>query len=386
MTPSFTVGIAGLDSAGLALASRLASSRLPLLLWDPHEETRRKGREDLPGGDSSAQVVNSLEELGSSDVVIESVGPDMLDRKLLLRTVDRFLPPHAALLTTTEAHFVTEIASVTERPGQVMGFHALGRPRSRPVMEVISGALSRPDLIRIMEVFSFSAGFLPLVCRDSPGFVAHRLEVPLLNEVARMVEEGEEEGRIAASYRAALGEGAGEALGRLAGRGAERLCQIAGVMSVELGPFHEPAEILENWVDGQGFLGGVGSRSEGDPSLVSRFQSIALMMGGQLAEEGIAPVSTIEEIATRGLGWAVGPFTLASRWEPLQRDASLQRLADRHPDLVIPSSLARLASPLPPSFSSSPPLLPELASLGALDHLLASRLVNLLSSLPPRVG
>jgi 3-hydroxybutyryl-CoA dehydrogenase len=88
--------------------------------------------------------------------------------------------------TISPAH----LADALPDPGRFLVVHWLNPAHVIPLVEVVPGAATRDDVVtetmRILE----RLGKTPVRCGDSPGFIGPRLQVLLMNEAVRLVEQG----------------------------------------------------------------------------------------------------------------------------------------------------------------------------------------------------
>ena len=132
----------------------------------------------------------SLEAAAPAEVVVEAASerPDI--KFSLFEQLDRIANPAAILATNTSSISITEIASRTKRPGQVIGMHFMNPVPVMQLVEVIRGhATSDATAAWTMET-SRALGKIPVEVNDYPGFVSNRVLMPMINEAIFCVMEG----------------------------------------------------------------------------------------------------------------------------------------------------------------------------------------------------
>src|SRR5207249_8360869 len=85
-----------------------------------------KGKLDAKTKDATlARIAGTphLEDLKSSDLVVEAMTENQALKNETFATLDRICPPHAILATNTSSCNVTALAAATKRPSQVVGLH-----------------------------------------------------------------------------------------------------------------------------------------------------------------------------------------------------------------------------------------------------------------------
>jgi 3-hydroxybutyryl-CoA dehydrogenase len=84
----------------------------------------------------------------------------------------------------------SHLADALARPERFLGAHWLNPAHIIPLVEVVPGPATAPAVVDRTLAFLEALGKVPVRCADSPGFIGPRLQVLLMNEAARLVEEG----------------------------------------------------------------------------------------------------------------------------------------------------------------------------------------------------
>jgi 3-hydroxybutyryl-CoA dehydrogenase len=132
----------------------------------------------------------SLEAAAAAEVVVEAASerPDV--KFSLFEQLDRIVNPAAILASNTSSISITEIASRTRRPGQVIGMHFMNPVPVMPLVEVIRGHATT-DATTVWTMNTARAlGKTPVEVNDYPGFVSNRVLMPMINEAIFCVMEG----------------------------------------------------------------------------------------------------------------------------------------------------------------------------------------------------
>ena len=125
-----------------------------------------------------------------ADLVVEAATENLEIKLELFRELDRLAPSSAILASNTSSISITQIAAVTQRPGQVIGMHFMNPVPVMKLVEVIRGyATSQETTTRIMSLSS-QLEKVPVEVQDYPGFVANRILMPMINEAIYTLYEG----------------------------------------------------------------------------------------------------------------------------------------------------------------------------------------------------
>ena len=135
-------------------------------------------------------VVTDYAAFAGADLVVEAVPEDLRIKADALRRVEEQLGDSAWLATNTSSLSVTSLADALRRPQRLCGMHFFNPVPASSLVEIVVGAASDPELIRLAGRWVKLLGKTPIVVADAPGFASSRLGVALGLEAIRMVEEG----------------------------------------------------------------------------------------------------------------------------------------------------------------------------------------------------
>jgi 3-hydroxybutyryl-CoA dehydrogenase len=94
------------------------------------------------------------------------------------------------LASNTSSISITKIASVTKRPGQVIGMHFMNPVPLMKLVEVINGFATTPKVTEKIIELTGQLDKIPCVVNDYPGFIANRILMPMINEAIISLQEG----------------------------------------------------------------------------------------------------------------------------------------------------------------------------------------------------
>lgn len=128
--------------------------------------------------------------LADAELVFEGV-PETLEAK---RDAFERLSAHcrddAILTSTTSSILVTQIAEFVRSPRRFLNVHWLNPAYLIPVVELSTHAGTDPAVVARTKAALESIGKLPVVCGAAPGYIVPRLQALIMNEAARMIEDG----------------------------------------------------------------------------------------------------------------------------------------------------------------------------------------------------
>lgn len=125
-----------------------------------------------------------------SQLIVEAA-TENIDLKLkIFKTIDEFAPKNAILATNTSSISITKIASVTQRPTQVIGMHFMNPVPVMKLVEIIRGYATSNEVTQTIMEISKKLNKVPVEVNDYPGFVANRILMPMINEAIISLHEG----------------------------------------------------------------------------------------------------------------------------------------------------------------------------------------------------
>lgn len=134
---------------------------------------------------------NSIETgVANAELVVEAA-TENVDLKLkIFQTLDANAPANCILASNTSSISITKIASVTNRPSQVIGMHFMNPVPVMKLVEVIRGYSTSNEVNEKVFEISKQLGKVPVEVNDYPGFVANRILMPMINEAIYTLYEG----------------------------------------------------------------------------------------------------------------------------------------------------------------------------------------------------
>jgi 3-hydroxybutyryl-CoA dehydrogenase len=125
-----------------------------------------------------------------ASLVVEAA-TENLDLKLkIFKDLDQFCPDDTILASNTSSISITQIASVTSRPGMVIGMHFMNPVPMMKLVEIIKGYNTSNETYSIVKELSEKLNKVPVEVNDYPGFVANRILMPMINEAIETLYNG----------------------------------------------------------------------------------------------------------------------------------------------------------------------------------------------------
>jgi 3-hydroxyacyl-CoA dehydrogenase/enoyl-CoA hydratase/3-hydroxybutyryl-CoA epimerase len=100
------------------------------------------------------------------------------------------VPPDLVLASNTSALSIDAIAASLQHPERVVGFHFFNPVHRMQLVEIVRGAKTDPATLNTAIRFAKQIGKLPVLVKDSPGFLVNRILLPYMVEAVRLFSEG----------------------------------------------------------------------------------------------------------------------------------------------------------------------------------------------------
>lgn len=135
------------------------------------------------------RVVDGLSGLSDADMAIEAV-VEAVDVKLaVMEQLDSIMKPDAIIASNTSSISISLLQAATRRPEKVIGMHFFNPVPVMKLVEVIAGYETSEETLKTTQRLAERFGKTPVVVKDSPGFVANRLLIPMINEAVYCLME-----------------------------------------------------------------------------------------------------------------------------------------------------------------------------------------------------
>src|SRR5438876_8421477 len=200
--------VIGAGIMGSGIAQWLSSRRVSVILRDVGTEELTRGLANIEkiyadavkraimteekAKEGRARIVASSAPIEMRDVqiVIEAASEKMEIKKEIFRELVQKAPHATMLATNTSALSLSDLAAETKTPERVVGLHFFNPVSRMKLVEVVVGTETSDATIARALGFVRQIAKLPVIVRDSPGFLVNRVLFPYLLEAAELFENG----------------------------------------------------------------------------------------------------------------------------------------------------------------------------------------------------
>jgi 3-hydroxybutyryl-CoA dehydrogenase len=201
------LGIVGTGILGTGIAQLAVLSKIDVQLYDVNDTLLRRSTvrinanlrkmvnlgsltpEELQAAMERIRTRTSLPDLGNCDFIIESVIEDIRVKKDIFKHLDASTKSTAILASTTSSLSITSIGEHTRNPERIAGVHFFHPIETSALVEVVKGYHTNNETTEKIIAFVTLLGKIPIVVKDTPGFIANRVSQPLFGEALRLLGE-----------------------------------------------------------------------------------------------------------------------------------------------------------------------------------------------------
>jgi 3-hydroxybutyryl-CoA dehydrogenase len=196
------IAVIGGGLMGAGIAQVFAAAGHETIVYEPNGAVRDtvvsriSGNLKSVGGDiSAADRVTVTDDLGTAiadAVFVTEAAPEKLDlKRSIFAELIALAPSDCILASNSSVIPITRISEGLKTAERMVGTHWWNPPYLIPLVEVIQGAQTSNATIAFTMELLTSVGKSPAhVVKDTPGFVANRLQHALWREAIAMVAEG----------------------------------------------------------------------------------------------------------------------------------------------------------------------------------------------------
>ena len=207
-TPIASAAVIGAGTMGGGIAMSFANAGLSVRILDTNAQALDRGlatvrknydtsvaRGSTPRAVADAALariaaVSDYADIADADIVVEAVFESMEVKKEVFAKLDAVMKPGAVLASNTSTLSITQIASATARPGDVVGTHFFSPANVMKLQENVRGEHSSPQTLATVTALAKRLGKVAVMSGDAHGFIGNRILHAYGREADFLLEEG----------------------------------------------------------------------------------------------------------------------------------------------------------------------------------------------------
>jgi len=202
------IGVIGSGSMGSGIAQIAALAGHEVYLYDNNPDALERAQKELAktlqrltekgklseteatAGLKRIHCVQNLFAFQEAGLVIEAIVENLEIKKAVFDQLEDVVPHHCILATNTSSLSVTAIAASCQWSERVLGLHFFNPAPVMKLVEVVPAVQTSAAVLEQAQALMKAWGKLPVVTKDTPGFIVNRIARPFYGEALRILEEG----------------------------------------------------------------------------------------------------------------------------------------------------------------------------------------------------
>lgn len=201
-----TICVCGAGTMGSGIAQAAAQAGFFTLLYELNPAVLEKAKTSIETNlqrlvekskitaDERLAVLNRMQFTGDiqsclADVFIEAIVEKKETKIALFNQLAEINHSECVFASNTSSLSVTEIAENVQRPERVIGLHFFNPATIMKLVEVVNTLYTNKETTDIVVELARAMGKVPVMCKDSPGFIVNRVARPYYIEALRLAEE-----------------------------------------------------------------------------------------------------------------------------------------------------------------------------------------------------
>lgn len=158
--------------------------------WQRDVEKGRCDDRDLVRRRSLLSGTTSYDaDASDADLIVEAIIEDLDAKSGLFRQLSASARASCVLASNTSSISIDSLAGAASGPERVIGLHFFNPAPVNPLVEIVRGERTAPETVERCQAIVEQLGKTPVVVRNTPGFVANRILLPMINEAVHCLED-----------------------------------------------------------------------------------------------------------------------------------------------------------------------------------------------------
>ncbi len=201
-----SICVCGAGTMGSDIAQALAQSGFHVLLYDPNTSILAKATTAI---EKNLQTLSNKGKLASSEkekiqqrirftddvqtclagFFIEAIIEKEESKISLFNQLAELNHSEVVFASNTSSLSITRIAEKVQNPSRVIGMHFFNPATIMKLVEVVNTPHTNEQTTNMVVDLVKAMGKIPVLCKDSPGFIVNRVARPYYIESLRLAEE-----------------------------------------------------------------------------------------------------------------------------------------------------------------------------------------------------
>lgn len=202
-----SICVCGAGTMGRGIAQAAAQSGIYTLLFDLNTDVLQKAEAAINNNLQSLvekqkiteaqqrQIKGHLTYINEindciADVIIEAIIEKPEAKIALFNQLAEINHSETIFASNTSSLSITQLQHKIVQPQRVAGMHFFNPATLMKLVEVVKGEQTNTEVINSLADLARQMNKLPVLCKDSPGFIVNRVARPYYLEALKIVEDG----------------------------------------------------------------------------------------------------------------------------------------------------------------------------------------------------
>src|ERR1700722_7599766 len=156
------------------------------------EAVKRHVFSEIDARNAFDRILPTFEEIPLRDVdlIVEAAIEKIDSKQQIFAHLESKTAPDLVIASNTSALSIDAIAASLEHPERVVGIHFFNPVHRMQLVEIVRGTKTNAATLSAAIRFAKQIGKLPVLVKDSPGFLVNRILLPYMVEAVRLFAEG----------------------------------------------------------------------------------------------------------------------------------------------------------------------------------------------------
>ena len=203
------VSVLGAGTMGLGIAHVMAQYGLKVSLIDLNEKILneskniisinidRQIRRGAINEEQKKRILSKIsftkelnESAKNAELIVEAVNENFELKKKIIKDLDIKCSGNTIISSNTSSLSISSLADKTRYPDRIIGMHFMNPVPVMPLVEIVVGIGTSKKTVHSIKSLTKKINKIPLVVKDSPGFVSNRILLPMINEAIETLSQG----------------------------------------------------------------------------------------------------------------------------------------------------------------------------------------------------
>ena len=203
------IAVIGAGTMGLGIAHTMAQYGLKVSLIDLKEKILieskkiisinidRQIRKGVINKEQKKNILSNIlftkefnESVKNVELVVEAVHENFELKKKIIKDLDLMCRNNVIISSNTSSLSISALADKTRHPDRIIGMHFMNPVPVMPLVEIVVGNGTSKKTVNSIKSLTKKIKKIPLVVKDSPGFVSNRILLPMINEAIETLSQG----------------------------------------------------------------------------------------------------------------------------------------------------------------------------------------------------